>query len=828
MLLRGQMMLEELGPGILAAFVVMAGALVLAGILHATSATNAETTDATLVNTEMLQIHHDNTAAQATFIPALDLADANNSDGHEIDFYRQDEYHVGHFFAYCYRASADDCSPSQPLSTLDVYSYVWTSMPRNGGAAPQITRILGPITGFSSFIAKEYNGASQLATLRDIAGYAAQNPITCTQKVFQWGFPGVTSATCRIFTVRFGTHSAVNRSVYLADLHIPFEMSVVVGTMTPPPNPEVVTPALAFRAPVAAQQVATISESNYGNRTTNPAQVYTIGSGCAALATVTPANPVVPVTSGNGDASLGVLPMLKAAPGGASCGIAVTDNTPQTQTINVTIGDTYVPSATGTAISFGRNPSYAPVTIAEQNYDMPPPIGRGGIGFAGFLPNGSVPVVSGYLSSTDPNGICTGATRVGMPTLSGAPQYTETETWNVAFQKPGICWPVFEDQYGQLVEPPGGVSANANVTVVPTSLVYPAPGEALFYDPSPGAFFSGAPTATTQETSPGTVPAIAGGGAQSLSNGMRPASGPICVKNCHTPAPATPNPCGLGTCTPSPTPTLPPYSFPVPALGQNALCPENVPVIPGFNSTLATTLTQAGLTVTSTGGGNGCDYGGPPPAPTSFTGTSTPNAVSVSGGSNSDSYTAYPGLCVSKNIASLTPITGNATGPGPDFFGMTPVNSGSCTVNVTDSSGSSNPAPISVNIPSDCASPTASPANGALYCLYSEVISSDWGGSTNQELEAFAVPAIAAQPYYSVGVGLSAQCWSGPSAFPSGTQEFAQGGVSSAGSNESTVSNTLGFTDGNWTNPPVTAFPAYYYTDPSCVKSVSPPSRILP
>ncbi|MHB8148277.1 MAG: hypothetical protein ACYDGM_13605, partial [Vulcanimicrobiaceae bacterium] len=193
------------------------------------------------------------------------------------------------------------------------------------------------------------------------------------------------------------------------------------------------------------------------------------------------------------------------------------------------------------------------------------------------------------------------------------------------------------------------VAASTPLAVVPGSLVYPAPGEALFYDSS-GGFFSGAQTPQTQDSgSPPLTPntALAGRGSHSLSGGVRPdgchyAHG---VVVCTSPPPSSSPPPPTPTPTPTPAPTAPPTAAPTspPSTGSlqalanagltvtstgdgpstDALCPENVPV------------------VVVSGPAYGCDYGNQPVG-TTFTGTSTPNAVSVSGGSRSDTYAVNP------------------------------------------------------------------------------------------------------------------------------------------------------------------------------------------
>lgn len=449
-----------------------------------------------------------------------------------------------------------------------------------------------------------------------------------------------------------------------------------------------------------------------------------------------------------------------------------------------------------------------------------------------------VPIVATIAAST-----CVGIARVALGTGSAPATPSSvpaTAPVTVTAQSPGACSVTFGDQYSAQGEPPVTLAiavrrAGSALTVVPGSLLYPAPGYALYYDSS-GGFFSGAPTATTQETSPGTVPALAGGGMQ-----MHTALGHICVSNCHTPAPSTPKPC-FGTCpTPAPTP-VPTGSYPIPAQGQNALCPENVPVIPDASAPLGWPNAN-GQYIKQTGGGYECDYGGDYTG-TAFTlsssnpGGTTPNAVSVSGGSASDTYAVKPYTCVSGNIAQPTKFAnGSNTGPGPDFFGITPVNSGNCTVLVTDSSGSSSPAPVGVNIPSDCASPVPEPSTGsnpgALYCLWTEDVSAEYTGSGGYggweiESEAFALPALAPAPFTPVGVNpINHDECGGTYSIPSGSG-FAQWNSGSANPQSGSLPNNMGFTINNATSPPMYYVPSEYYPDPTCYNAKPRPPRILP
>jgi hypothetical protein len=434
---------------------------------------NAESTqhdkDVSMASNFTVQQYHDKHAALALFIPATDINGASNTDGHAWDYYRQDTNKNGLFIEYCYRAAAADCNaPDQALQTVAEYSYDnWTE--REAGAGYTLSR--QPIGTFTGMQMVEEDGATAIAALPEIG--AVPGGLSCTQTVYHWAYPGVTSATCRVYhlSVTTGTYNTIYD---MADNVVPFSRMIVTGDQTPSPNPEQLSVgSLSFYAPVAPALTTTVSESNYGNRRTTPPQIYTLGTGCNVTTTITPASPVTPIANGTGDATLTILPKISLANGNTNCGIGVTDNTPQTQTVSVTIGAVDKPAATGLTIAFTPG-AKANVTTTEQDYALPAPSGRGGITLFGYLSSGADALTSADTGG-DPLGVCATAPgtsgRAGS-TLSAAPAFIETETWSITFSKPGVCFPVFEDVYGQLVAVNGtnGIQATSEMSSFPEQI----------------------------------------------------------------------------------------------------------------------------------------------------------------------------------------------------------------------------------------------------------------------------------------------------------------------------------------------------------------------
>jgi len=432
---------EQMGL-ILGAILVGVVIAVLITMIHVSAATETQDHIVALVDSTTGHIISDKKSAQAIFIPASDVNGASNSDGHAFDLYYQDKNQNGYFFEYCYRSAANDCLAGQPMNTLVDYSYPsWRSLVRNGGSNAGVAIAQGPIDDLTTFAIKTYAGGAQISTLPEIASYASGHPISCSPRVYHWAYPGVTSSTCTVYRLTVGA-GPEQVAANLVDSLIPFQQTIINGTKTPPPNSLTLSPAsLSFRNPLDVAHSFIAAESNYGNRSTNPAQVYTLSPGdCSDNgssgypagrndATYAPGSPVTPTNNGSGQASVSVAPVKQLLNAGtATCGFNVVDNVGQTAAMNATIGQTFVPSAAGMTTNFTSAGMAVPITVRERNYDLP---GNGGGFTAGIL-----------------SGPCTAVGPAGQ-SMSTDGTYTENETWSLTFSSAGTCAVRFTDTYGQ-------------------------------------------------------------------------------------------------------------------------------------------------------------------------------------------------------------------------------------------------------------------------------------------------------------------------------------------------------------------------------------------
>jgi hypothetical protein len=219
--------------------------------------------------------------------------------------------------------------------------------------------------------------------------------------------------------------------------------------------------------------------------------------------------------------------------------------------------------------------------------------------------------------------------------------------------------------------------------------------------------------------------------------------------------------------------------------------------------------------------------------------------VSVSGGSRSDTYTPYGNTCTSNNIANPTRITGNAYGPGSDFFGMVPVNVGGCQVivamNGSGSSGVLASGNVGVSVAGSCLNTVLGPSDGLPYCLWEQFdgwsgTTSIWdGGATGCAYNCYAINTFFAEPpldprpsvVYSGG-GVNGPCTTTYSPPWQDEIPFAQAdtpmGTWSPPPNPPTwwgaISNSPGFGLADADNPNVGIVPTYNETNGNC----TPPS----
>lgn len=564
-------LVDVLGSSWIFAVLAIAGIALLIGVAHAVTNGITYEHEVASVHNVVTALERDKLASQAAFVPATDLAGVSNADGHEFDLYQQGLHHNGHFFAYCFTAAAGECQPSQPLDTLAVYTYAWASLPRNGGHAPSISIYRPPSSGLTGFSVHDYFGGPALvAHFAGIAALNAKTPFasSCVPKVYHWGYPvtpapggypALVSATCRAFRATL-TDGRFSESIGLTDQHIPFVQTVIIGTATPTPMPLRAAPdPLHFSSPVAAMQSFQASESNYGNRVTVPAQQYSI-AGCSGIAQVAPSGgSIAPSYNGSaGVTNVQVLPVVSPAPNGASCAVDVTDNTPQTTSVPVSIGDTFAPSAQGYAVNFTGSSTVAPIVTKEQNYAVGPSQGgRGGFIFR-------------YYSSEAPTGICS-SPNAANATVSSDGTLTVAQQWSVPMSGAGVCTAVFEDAYGRMFA--AQVQANAlAMKTWPAYLEVGANGSSLGQSGSSLVAMVQMPhqgllASLTARVGPWINNALGGGVAEAcIFCSPSPISTATPANNCKT------NPFGCPTPSPTPSPTLTPSGLTTPKPGSPASC----------------------------------------------------------------------------------------------------------------------------------------------------------------------------------------------------------------------------------------------------------------
>ncbi len=621
-------LVDVLGSSWIFAVLAIAGIALLIGVAHAVTNGITYEHEVASVHNVVTALERDKLASQAAFVPATDLAGVSNADGHEFDLYQQGLHHNGHFFAYCFTAAAGECQPSQPLDTLAVYTYAWASLPRNGGHAPSISIYRPPSSGLTGFSVHDYFGGPALvAHFAGIAALNAKTPFasSCVPKVYHWGYPvtpapggypALVSATCRAFRATL-TDGRFSEAIGLTDQHIPFVQTVIIGTATPTPMPLLAAPnPLHFSSPVAPVQSFQASESNYGNRVTVPAQQYSI-AGCSGIAQVAPSGgSIAPSYNGSaGVTNVQVLPVVSPAPNGASCAVDVTDNTPQTTSVPVSIGDTFAPSAQGYAVNFTGSSTVAPIVTKEQNYAVGPSQGgRGGFIFR-------------YYSTVTPTGICS-PPNAANATVSSDGTLTVAQQWSVPMSGAGVCTAVFEDAYGRMFAAQVQANALAMKTWPAGGIVEAASGSTLamlpMHEPLIAELFGAAmadalttgckavaiqsgtyPTSYTPATTT-SLPAAAQALLANAVGGPYTVDATGCVLQNGTPAAQAPVIAYVPNDTSATTPTYNPNTLGcsnVASLGQ--VNPTNasgaqvlIPVLPGSNAgsctvTVATTPAQA-------------------------------------------------------------------------------------------------------------------------------------------------------------------------------------------------------------------------------------------
>jgi prepilin-type N-terminal cleavage/methylation domain-containing protein len=558
----------------IAIFAALAGSLLFAGAAYGRSLRQSATLQAatTAATTSVESLERDGRSSIAIFTPAQDVANRANSDGHEVDFYTRAASGTGSFAAYCFKRSASTCSAAQADSSLGLYRYAWSALPQNGGSgATWVGSVADSVVRFS---AKTIAASALLDQAQNptTAAYFARIGVTSANDVARLtGFPGVLAGN-RVTIVALST-SAGTRSVHLVAGATPTHRQIVVATYTPPPNPMSVTTAgggstVAFPYPLAAAQTATFAENNYGTRTTSPAQVYTvIGTTCSGSASYSPET-IAPASDGSGRGSMTVQPVVKAQPAAVGCSVTVSDNSGQTQTITVQIGQTYTPSASAPAA--GRPGQNGIFTIQEQNYPTAP----FAIALSGACSNPTV-VSSAQSAGAYAESVQVSYTTAGTCSITATDGYGQTATSStLVYDVPVYVLSVTSGPTPSTIFPGQTSTFTASATQTKTSVPPGTPASV----PVLIAGASGPCSSTHPDTSTFTLAAIGTGtcsltiaadassvsGATTQDSPMDVSVGAIAAPS---PAPAaTPTPAPVISMTPAPVPTSAPVPSPAPTL----------------------------------------------------------------------------------------------------------------------------------------------------------------------------------------------------------------------------------------------------------------------
>ena len=458
---------------------VAVGALLVFAVLYAANAFNhslrqSATLQAATTGAESLidSLERDAHSGQAIFTPLRDVAGNDNSDGHEIGFYARDTVGVGHFWSYCYKTGTGKCASAQAANAIALYRYAWSELPQNGGTGPTLNgSVAENITAFKS---QTYPASSLLdSTINPISAAYFRN-IGITQVVDvprQMGFSGVVGGN-RVTIVKLQT-VAGPRVIHLVASEMTTHRLVIVGTYTPPPNALNLPngSSLHFWSPLAPQQTATFAESNYGTRTTNPPQVYTIvGTSCPPYTTWNPNPTIIPAHDGTGDGQLNVTPIKRAESMGETCGYTVADNVGQTANIGAVVDPTQLPAASYITPANPIAGQTVTFNVREGNYAQAP-LG----GFSASLSGGCDSQT--FQSAGGGGGF-------------GAP--AESENWSVHVNGTGVCTITFTDTYGQQAQ--ASITIAANATPAPSCRLTAITGGAVsnvavFTGPNPDRYW---------------------------------------------------------------------------------------------------------------------------------------------------------------------------------------------------------------------------------------------------------------------------------------------------------------------------------------------------
>jgi prepilin-type N-terminal cleavage/methylation domain-containing protein len=554
-----------------AVFAAVGGALLFASAgfgrsLRQSAAVQAAST-ATATTVDALE--RDGRSSIAIFTPNADVADHANADGHEVDFYTRDASGSASFTAYCFKAAAASCSSGQSVASVALYRYAWGALPQNGGGGATLSGTVAE--NVQSFSAKTVAASALLDPAQNptsAAYFSSIGVLHANDVARQTGYPGVLAGN-RVTIVTLAS-AAGPRAIHLLAGSRPTRRQIVVATYTPPPNALSVSApgggsSIAFANPLAPAQSITISEPNYGTRSTTPAQVYTVvGTTCADNASAAPTS-ITPAPDGSGTGALAVQPDVKAQPAPVSCSVVVSDNSAQTQTIAVTIGQTY--ALTASAPGPGRVGQTGVFTVTERNYPTQP--------FAIAL-----------------SGACANPTVLASVQSGGS----YVEQVQATYASSGTCAVSATDGYGQVATSSTPVYQGALYVLAVTSGPTPsaiAPGQT--------AVFSAAATQAHNGVAPGT-PA-------SVPVSVTGSSGPCSVAQLGS-AQFSVTALGSGTCTVTVAADATAVAG---ATTQNSpttvsVTAGGVALSPGAASAGGATATTLALTSTPPTGGTGAGY----------------------------------------------------------------------------------------------------------------------------------------------------------------------------------------------------------------------------
>lgn len=440
-----------------------------------------------VVSNAEIALSRDAATADVIFIPSEDIAGTDNTDGHEVDFYRRnaptlaDSYvGEGNFWEWCFRATSTECTGKQPVGTLAAYYYDFNSLPRNGGAAARLTAIAADMSGLTNFSAHDFQGSTHIDNLPEIAPYTTSNPGSCVTTTYDWGYTsvitvvngaarptGLVSRTCSVFRVSFTTSNGVV-TLPISKI-VPSQPQNLLGIATPSPNPMTVA-GVSFRNPLATPGPGTVSEPNYGAQpTAAPAQVYTLENptpgpsqpnGCTGVVTRTPTGRTIDPATGppyTGDASITFNPTGSAAQSNKSCAIYVVDNMGQIGAMTVTYGTVYQPQSPANFYGLygGAGQSYD-LVVYEQNYDNPP--------------------IGGFTAVANPKSVCSITGPNSTTTNSNPSVDTVHQHFTLTFNTYGECTATFSDAYS----PAQTATTVASLTAPwPPQVEYPVDGETI-------------------------------------------------------------------------------------------------------------------------------------------------------------------------------------------------------------------------------------------------------------------------------------------------------------------------------------------------------------